>query len=242
MIRLKVDSRATLKAMAEISQRQFPFAFARGLTILAKAGKKAAQDRTRSQFKIKTEFIPQGITIQAARKAELKARGRTNAYVLTKPRISTFMPAHESGALKTPGAFSGGSDKGRMLAVPARGLLRQPYRTKTGKVKKRFRPTELLKRYNQLRPEDAARVRGSRSRFGPRTPFLIRSKEGNRLLLVRRLSTKNRYPLDVLYTFMPAARIPARWRFHPAVQKVVQVQYTRVMKLSMIQALQTAKR
>jgi len=240
---LRVDNSATLRAMARISERQFPFAFARGLTTLAKMGRLAAQRRTRAEFDLKTEFIPQGITIQAARKSELRTRARTNAYVLTKPRISTFMPAHEFSALKTPGAYSGASDKGRMLAIPGRDLRKQAYQTRSGKVKKRYRISELLKWYNQLNPREAARAQGQRSRFNPRTPFLLRSSSSGQLLVVRRRSAKRgaRYPLEILYVLVPEARIPARWRFHPAVQEVVRANYVRVMRYSMLQALRTAR-
>jgi hypothetical protein len=241
MLRIRIDSRATLRQMKAIAGVHFPFAFAKSLTNLAQLGRDAAQENTRKRFQLHSEFIPRGITIEAAKKSDIINKARANAYVLTKPKVSEFMPIHEEGGQKRPGAFSGGHDKGRMLAIPSRWLRKQNYMTKSGRVRKKWRPSELLKHYNQLKPNQAARLRGTRKRFGPRTPFIMRSK-GNSYI-VRRLSGGKyaSYPLQFLYYLVPEARIPERWKFHPAVELVVIQNFVQVFATNIRQALLTAR-
>lgn len=239
---VSVDADATLRDIRRIAGDQFPFAFAKGLTILAKMGKRAVQQQTRHEFNLKTEFIPRGITIRAARKSDVKTKARADAAVLTRPLISSFMPPHERGGVKRPGAYGGASDKGRMLALPGRDLRKSAYQTKTGRVKKRWRVGTLLKNYNQLGPREAAGLRGSRKRFGPRTPFIVRSSRSGQALVVRRRSLRQRRPLEILYILVPSARIPSHWKFEPTVRLIVRANYVRVIAFTTMQALQTARR
>lgn len=243
MVRVSMDASKAMLQMKAIAGRHFPFAFAKSLTDLAKLGRDGVRLETRKRFKLHGEFIPRGITIQAAKKSELKTKGRTNAFVLTRPLVSDFMPRHETGGVKTPGAFSGASDKGRMLAIPAPALRKRKYRTKTGKVRKQYRPSELLKYYNQLRPEQAARQRGSRQRFAPRPAFIIEGKGGQAMIVRRRSAAKGRnYPLEVLYFLVPTASISPRWGFEDTVIDVVKGNFGRVFKENIEMALATATR
>lgn len=241
MLKVRMDADKALMQMKAIAGRHFPFAFAKSLTELAQMGRDAAQLNTRKRFKLKSEFIPRGITIEAAKKSDIIAHAKANAYVLTKPKVSEFMPIHEEGGAKRPGAHSGKHDQGRMLAIPSRWLRKQNYQTKSGRVKKKWRPSELLKHYNQLKPNEAARLRGTRKRFGPRTPFIRRWK-GNSFIVRRASGAKYAsYPLQILYYLVPEARIPERWKFHPAVEEVVAANFGRVFNKNIKMALASAK-
>jgi hypothetical protein len=243
MLRARLDADKALRQMAAIAGRHAPFAFVKSLTNLAQMGRDAARKRTEAEFDLKSGFIPRGITIQPAKLSQMKSTGHADAYVLTKPIISEWMPAHEYGAVKRPGSYGGKGDKGRMLAIPSRWLRKQNYQLRSGKVRAKWRPSKLLEGYNSISPRDAARQRGQRKRFGPRTPF-ITTLDGGVRAIVRRASpvgAKQPYPLQVLWILVPEARIPERWRFHPAVEEVVAANFGQVFARNIRHALATAR-
>lgn len=238
VLTLSMDADDMLKQLRRIAGDQFPFALAKALTNLAQIGQVTAQLKTRTTFNLHSDFIPRGIRIIPARKSDVKSMGIATSAVYTAPRISTFMPGHELGEVRSP--FAGGArDKGKFIAVPGRDLRSKSYKTGTGKVRKRWRPSTLLANYTRLEGNKGSthRDRAPGGRKG--TPFIVRDKSNGTAMIVRRRG-KKQYPLEVLYILIPRATIKPVWRFEETVQEAVDQVYLPVFDRAISQALITA--
>lgn len=205
---IKMDARATMRALSNLEQEQFPFAFAKALSETAKMAQKAVRQETRNRFNLHTEYIPRGILVQFARKSDFVKFGFAHSAVFTSDKITPFMAWHETGGTKRP--------RGRMLAVPGPDLSsmsESQWKTASGKVKSSFRPKKLL---SKKTPKKGSRKMGGLTQ----RPFIIRSKGNKRALIVRRIGHGPR-SLEVLYVFQPNVSIDRTWRFEPTVKKVV---------------------
>ena len=137
-MRVQVDQKDFQKDLSALQREHFPFAMAKTLTQLAKLGQGAARAQTKKVFRLHTEFIPNGIRISPARKAEVRAGGG-EAAVYTADDID-FMVPHEEGGTKKP--------RGQALAIPSFPAQRTTpdLKTKTGKVRAKYMPRKLLER------------------------------------------------------------------------------------------------
>jgi len=236
---IKVLSADTIRALSSIQRQQFPFAFAKSLTQIAKTVQTGVQMRTRLEFQLHSEFIPRGIRIIPAKKGDVKT-GRAFSAVYTAERISTFMPIHEEGGQREPSRQSGGGggDKGASFALPGQFLQTKKFRTSTGKVKQRWRPAELLRNYRRHGSGGGKLVAVSRG-GRKKTPFIIRGKGSGVPMIVRRKS-KKRTPLEVLYIFSSRATIKPVWDFEETVEKVVQLGFSKKFSRNLALAVETA--
>lgn len=208
MIQVSVDYKATAKQLDDIGREQLPFAFAAALTKTAVAAQKQVQNRTKKAFQIHSDFIPKGIKIKPAFKAEIKRFGFTTAAVLTAPIISQWMPLHETGDDKR-------SVRGRKLAVPEAGLLNQNPKTGRGAIKASQKPGALLRRMDKAQAKPKKRGKGKL----PSLPFMMHGKRSGNTLIVQRWGP-GRGDIRTLYQFQPRAQISPRWAFEETVRRV----------------------
>lgn len=226
----------TIKDLNAMQRKHLPFVLAKTLTQTAKGAAGRVKMRTRQEFKLHSEFIPRGIRIRPAQKADLVRYGFIEADVHTAPLISGFMPLHETGGTKRPHA-TGMKDRGASLALPASGVTSRAFKTRSGRVRKRWKPKELLKAYNEgLRYGPGSRVSRS-GKGGRRKAFITRSSTGTPIIVRRR--SKARLPLEVLYSFIPRAQIDASWRFEPTVRRYVSFAIDKKFQRNMSQAIRS---
>lgn len=213
----------TLRGLTSLQKKQIPFAMAKGLTEIAKISQVAVQNRTREAFKLHSNYIPRGVMVQPAKKAEFSQKGYTTSAVFTSNAITPFMAVHEVGGLKRPRRTS--------LAIPSKGLQRYSYRTSAGAVKMRWKPRTLL----QSNPQ-GNKGKGKTSRV----PFVL-SRRGQQPAMIVRRTKKGPNGLEMLYLFSSSARIHPVWRFEETVKRVASKVYRQTLEFELQQALATAK-
>ena len=135
-MRVQLDKKDFLKDLNSLQRDQFPFAFAKTLTQAAKLGQVAVREQTRKVFRLHTEFIPNNIRVEPAKKSEVRVGGG-EAAVYTRDEID-FMVLQETGGTKKP--------RGAALAIPSFPAQRTTpdLKTATGKVRKRYMPKALI--------------------------------------------------------------------------------------------------
>lgn len=220
-IRVTALTAEASRALSALEKDQFPYALAKTLTEIASMAVRAVQARTRQAFKLHGEFIPRGIARTPAKKGDVKRLGIGTTIVYTKPLISGWMPVHEIGGVRTPEAKSGGQDKGRSLAIPARDVKSKSYRISVGRVRKRWQPVTLLQGYSARRNTSYAGMikTGRGGRKGK--AFITRTQGSDTPMIVRRKG-KGRYPLELLYLFSARAVYKRSWDFEKTVADVVE--------------------
>ena len=224
VVHVRVDTAKAMAGLTNLQRRQYPFALALALTKTAKLAAAGVRARTRSEFKLHTEFIPRGVRVEPARKADV-AMGRAHSAVKTAPIISGFMPIHEEGGTRGP--------KETSIALPGKALRKRKFKTQTGKVRKRWRPATLLKDYTGERGR-----RGTGG--GKRKPFIIGKRGGQPAMVVRRRG-KSPTPLEILYIFRPLASYAKRWDFEDTVRRIAPRAFPRKFEAAMARAIATAK-
>lgn len=229
MIRVKVDYHTTVRQLEGLAREQFPFAFASALTKTALAAQRQVQNRTKKAFQLHGDFIPKGIRIRPALKADIVRYGFTSAEVLTAPIISNWMPLHETGEEKR-------STRGRKLAVPEEGLLNQGVKTARGAIKAGSKPGALLKRIDKARAKPKARGKGRL----PSLPFLMKGRLSGNTLVVQRWG-KERGELRTLYQFQQRGRISPRWAFEETVRRVAAMAFPAYLERELRAAMATAR-
>jgi len=222
--------RDTIRDLNRIERVQLPFVLAKTLTQTARGAAQAGRIRTRKAFDLHGEFIPKGIRFRPASKSDLLRFGFIESDVHTAERISTFMPIHERGGIRKPTAGAG-RDKGRAFAIPGEDLRERSFRTRSGRVRKRWRPGTLLQGYSRKRAE-----RGPRSGRTNRRKAFVRRGRGGVPLVLRRRGPK-RYPLERLYIFEPQVKIDADWGLEQAVRRYVGFAFTRKFERNMKDAV-----
>lgn len=227
----KVDISNFMKDWRRFKNEAVPEAIVRGVARTAERGRDAVRAKTERVFKLHSNYIPKSILSipNPDRKAQIRAavralKGRHKDFTAAvfvrgadifgqrkqpPDKDLGFMTLHEEGGKKS--AYGGG-----MIAIPARGVKGYSFRTGRGRVKKKWKPAELLKKYNEVGPL----IKGSkrrRKRSTKGSAFIMKSKRG-RDMIVRR-KTRKRYPLEVLYMFFPSSKIRAVWGFVSTVQR-----------------------
>jgi len=226
---VKVEGvKALAGSLDRLAKRQLPFAIAKSLTDTAKDAQSATQRQTRKEFNLHGPFIPNGIRITAARKHDLVRYGFCQATVYTAPKISGFMPDHETGESRSPRRVT--------IATPAKDLKRKAYRTKTGKVKKTYKPESLLRDYKPYRGGRKA-ITGRPGR-GKGKAFITRTKRGS--LIIAQRTGRKRYPLATLYNLIDKAKIKPRWRFKETAMNDINLHYEWNFRKNIELAIRTA--
>jgi hypothetical protein len=244
------NERETLAHLTWIERDQYPFAHAKALTRIAQESAEVVRKRTKQKFELKTDFIPKGIKIKPAKKADITRGGRASSSVFTAERISGFMPKQETGGERKPGSGTmggGSSSKGKSLAIPGKGvagsqfattkLARKRLETASGKISKSKTPHALLNRLSQSGQKKTQQVKRGGSK---KSPFVIRGKTSGIPMIVRRVG-KKRYPLEILYIFRPSASYKKTWGMIDTVVEYVHKNYERVFTEELKAAVKGAK-
>lgn len=241
MIKVTALTNEARRGLSDLEKNQFPFALAKTLTEIATLAVEEVKRTTRQEFRLHSEFIPKGIGRTSARKADVKNKGVGSTVIFTKPIISGWMPVHETGGTrKAQSSSGGGRDKGKYLAIPATDLLKREYRTGTGAVRRRWKPSELLTQYKGRNVSlSGGVVRATRGgRKGK--PFIIRGRGSGVPMIVRRKGPK-RYPLELLYIFSRKARYKPVWGFEKAVDKIVDLRFASRLRANLSVAVKNAR-
>lgn len=226
---VEVDLKGALRGIRGFEREQLPFAIAKSLTETAKKAQVALQVLTHMKFDLHGEFIPKGIRIKAARKTEVKM-GFGNAAVYTAPRISSFMPIHEESGTRKP--------RGKAIAVPGRALKDKAYRTSTGRIKKRWKPSKLLENWGGSGRGSTGS--GGKGKGGKKRAFILAERGSQPAMIVRRKS-KRAVPLDILYILIPIADYKAVWDFEETVTRVATAVFRKEFEHALAEAIKTAR-
>lgn len=220
----------------------WPRAVVEGFSELAEKGRDDSRALAARHFDLRSPFIPSGIRStpnSAAQKAAaahaLKKYGDMNAAVFLRgasdPRKSLEFAAHHA-----TGETRGAQDK--YIAVPMKGVKAKGFRTAKGRVRKRWKPAQLLKHFNATGSVYTGVTTQGRRKLGykgkgrkiPGKAFMIRSKRGEPLI-ARRISRgpKGSKNLEFLYILKTKARIQEKWGFVDGVYRSVGHRYSGVI-------------
>lgn len=216
-----MDTKATRKSLTFLQREQYPFALAKSLTLMAKKAQGRVRRVSERKFKLKSRFTLRNIRIEPSRKADVR-RGIANSAVFTDKRIVNYMVGHEEGETRIGAKF---------LTIPSRDLKKKGFRTASGRVKKKFRPSELLKG-NANNKSGINQAKKSRKRKA----FIISGK-GGMPLIVRRQNLKNSKPLELLYILKRNIGIRERWTFEKQVRVSVTLNFERIFSREMNNAI-----
>lgn len=237
-IKIDFDAKKAMSALNTLERRQFPFAFAKSLTETAEAARQGVGIQSRREFGLHSEFIPRNIKKSGASKQDFTSFGFAEAAVFTGRRLDDWMGAHETGGTRKPGTGGvGGRDRGSHLALPGKGLKKRSFKTRSGKIRSRWKPKRLLEKFNDGR--GGRTVKGGRG-GRKKEPFVIRGKNSGVPMIVRRIS-KKRYPLEVLYVFVKDAKIDKKWGFEKTVRRVANGVFKKKLSKNLVMAVKNSR-
>lgn len=245
-VRLHVDLTEISAFTKKHLGQDWPKAVVDAFGELAEEGRDGARALTRQKFKLRSEWVTNGIKHYPANKAQkdrsahaLKKYGDVNAAVFlrgaTDPKKSLeFMAHHETSEERDP--------QDKYIAVPMQGVRQKSFKTGKGRVRKRWKPETLLKRFHESGSRYDGRTtinngRGLGYRRGrtPGAPFLIASRKKGEPMIVRRRrrrkgeSENARGNLEFFYILKPKARIKEIWGFVDGVYESVGHHYVGVI-------------
>lgn len=237
-IKIKADVSNFLLDWRHLSHKRLPEAIVEGFSKTAETARDAVRDKTRRTFTLRSDYIINGIrslpeykkSKQSIRQKAAAVRGLTGRHRDFEASVFTrgsrdpskgfgFMVLHETGGIKKPHATHE-NDKGAALALKGFEGLKYKFRTKRGRISKKWSPTRLLEYYN-------ANPRGRRGESGNKTkgkpkPFLMKSTRGFGLMIARRKSNRSR-KVEVLYRFVKNAKIEQTWGFVNTVRRIARM-------------------
>ena len=224
MIRVSMNAKQTKEVMNYLSRHKMPYIIGKTCGLLALQGKSKVREVTRDKYNLSNEFIPKGIwSVPRGNKFgylkhEVRNSGKCKAMVYTGDRITWFMPKHEVGVTLTA--------KDKFIAIPMtkkgkHGKLAKPmksgsYKSRSGKVKRKYQPANLLNNNSK------------------RKPFII--SRNNIGFIVRRKS-KKRYPLEYFYLLKPKREVDETWQMQTTVENLVERKYKDVFDKTFIKEL-----
>jgi hypothetical protein len=227
--RITFDVTETVESMRKIAKHDWPEAIVDAFGDIAQDAQKTVRQNTEIKYRTHSDFITNGIkatpvTSTQKRSAEnaLRTYGDFDASVYLRPsydprRSLAFMTSHEYGTDRDP--------KDKWIATPTRALKSKGYRTGSGRVAKRWRPSTLLQRYNQTGGRldgDTTKYSGKRQKRGrrlPGTPFIVEGR-GGKPMIARRVRRGNK-PLEFLYTLVDTTKYNKTWEFTDTVYDTV---------------------
>lgn len=208
------------KSLSLLEKSQFPFAYALALTRIAQRGQQVAREKTKKQFQLHGEFIPNSIRIHGAQKSDIQMYGIAQSEIYTTEKIA-FMTLHETGGVKKPWFH-------QSLALPSIAMkVVSGFRTGSGKIATKFRPAALLKYWNAYkggkRPKRKVKAKEPRA-------FVAKGK-----VLVR--LGPERYPLQTLYQLEKTTKIKPLWGIEPLVRVTVEREFEGVFRKCLSEAM-----
>lgn len=212
-VQVRIDTRATEKALSDIERKQFPFVLAKTVTGLAKGAQEQIRKELPRRFHIRNTWTAKGIRIEPAQKATVKSKGFAEAVVKD---VDPYMATQEAGGPKRLRSHGRATGTRKRIAVPIDPKLR----TTTGKIRSGKKPAQILNKTTSR---------------GIHKAFIIKAASGVALIAMR--STKKRFPLKFLYTLTPKARIQPRFHFKETVQSYTDKNFKRVFDSTMRKAL-----
>lgn len=235
---VKLDIRAFKKSAKKHIGKDWPKHVVKAVARLAELGALAVKVRTRTKFKLHSEFILRGIRHSpstepqqaAARRALVKYHDFTAAVYLAGNKDPTkslrFMADHELGERRNP--------QDEYIALPSRALKSKSFQTGKGRVRKRWLPETLLKRYHEAGSRFTGRTTtnkgkklGPRKRRLPGKPFIIRTRRGDPAIARRTRKAKGSFTktLEFLYIMKRKADIKDAWGFKREVYRTIKNSY-----------------
>ena len=220
--------------------RDWPKAIVGAFAKIADDGAGAARALTRGKFKLHSEYITRGIkslpstaSQLAASQRALKRHGDFTAAVYLRGAVNPkrslgFMADHETGMDRIP--------QDTWIAMPTTTLKQKSFRTGRGRVRKRWKPATLLKRFNEAGSKYSGRTTTNKGiRLGPRrkrsksSAFIIHGR-GNTPMIARRVGNKGNKQLEFLYALKKSANIKKQWGFVNTVTTIVEYIHERTIK------------
>lgn len=219
MLKTEVEYKATQRSLSRLEKQQWPFVMAKSLTQTAMQAQKNIRRRTARVFNLNTKFVLTNIKIIPSKKSDVK-RGIVQSFVYAGKRIMRFMGGHEEGETRK-------GLKAKFIAVPGKDLPKNA-RTRSGRIKKRYAPGELLKR-----AQASKRMKKGKGKV-PSKAFVIPTRN-NEAQIVRR--GMNRKPLLVLYNLKKRVKIRQRWDFVETVKSVAKNRFLGIFRKNMNKAM-----
>jgi hypothetical protein len=216
---VRIDIKPTIAALSALEKEQVPFVVAKTLTDVALGSQRVIREGMPNRFNIRSRYEIVGVRIEPAKKIDIKNYGLAEAVV---KHIDPCMALHETGGEKIP-------KTARAIAIPEKKFEQTGIRGSSGAIKRKYRPAQLLRDFNQQRHH--GRKRG---KHGKPKPFIV-AKNGRVFVAIR--STASRYPLDYLYVFAARAHIKPRFDFQKTVEQYVAGNFEKKFAENMLAAL-----
>jgi len=214
---IDIDLRAFERDFKNLHGRDFPKAMAKGIRILAENVLDDSREQLDDDLNISSRWLPKQLRAFPSTNGQenkvakdIKTKHKFNAQVNANQKI-VFMTSHNVGMERH-------GSKGQRIAVPGPGLLKYSYKTRSGRVKKSYRPDVMLK--------DWQGNRTTKERTGKKTPFFFRSAKSDLPMIGKRSSKRSR-PFEVMWFFVKEAQIKKDWQFTEAGEKSIKRHYSR---------------
>jgi len=235
-----IDISGFVKSAKKHIGQDWPRAIVGAFAEMANDGAMAARALTRGKFKLHSDYITRGIKSIPKSQGQLKASERalkrhgdfTAAVYLrgaaSPKRSLSFMADHETGMDRVA--------QDTWIAMPTTTLKRKSFKTARGKVRKRWKPGTLLKRFNEVgstfngstTTNKGKHLDSSRKR-SPGSSFIIAGRGGTPMI-ARRASGKGNKRLEFLYALNKKANIRKGWDFVNTVTTIVEYIHERTIK------------
>lgn len=248
--RIKIDD--TIRDIKRLAGKEWPMMLATYIAEMAADADEGLTLHTRNKFDLHSEYIPKGIRSTPSNPEQIKKVANSLAKYYdgfgavylrgsSDPKKSlSFMADHDRGMKRDPQNVWR-SAHGKFIATPASGLKSKSFRTQSGKVKQRYKPSTLLERFSQSgsRYERGTTLTdkypGRQSRNKARLPgkvFLIRGRNSGYPIAVRRISRgsgENKGQLETLYTLHNSADIKGGyWQAEDTVIRIARRSHRRI--------------
>lgn len=236
---IEVDLSAFVTSARQHINTDYPRAIVNAFSSIAEMGADDVKSATRSAFDLHSNFITSGIKslphTTSQKKAAARALAKYNDFTAavylrgsaSVKRSLAFMADHEYGGKRQPHA--------QFIAVPMDGVKSKSYRTSRGRVKKRWKPSELLQRFNSAgsvlsngTTTNKGRRLGPRRKRVPGAPFLLTVTGGTTMVVRRkqRAASPGAHCLEFMYALKKQTAIKRRWRFTETVMTAVKNTYS----------------
>lgn len=252
----RIDIDGTIKDIQRLYGKEWPRTLAGYIGDMAANAEHAAELQTRRKFDLHSEYVPRGIRSTPGTPAQLQKVAKSlekyydgfgAVYLRGSPdpkRSLSFMVHHEVGFKRKPHSVWRSANDQRLIATPGEGLKNKSYRTQSGRIKERYKPGTLLKRFESSgsRYEQGTTLtnkypgrRGPGKARVPGKVFLIRGNNSGYPIAVRRITRgggeEGKGKLETLYAMHPDIEVKGGlWEFEDTVIRVSQRAHRRLIK------------
>lgn len=237
-----------LADLTKLYGKGWPKMLAHYIADMADDADQAGELRTRQEFDLSSEYIPQGIKSTPSTPAQIKKVEKSLAKYYdgfgavylrgsADPKRSLgFMVDHEVGFKRDPqDVWRSAGEK--LIATPQDGVKSKSYKTQSGRIRKRWKPGTLLDQFGKAgstyqHGTTITRKYPNRNKPGaakvPGKVFLIRGKNSGYPIAVRRVSRgggeRGKGKLETLYAMHPSVEVKGGvWRFEDTVIRVAKM-------------------